>query len=260
MRPGGGSARDQRPNVRAVERAIDILAAVGEHDMRLIELSTRLGLHKASVARLADTLVSAAMLSRDASLRYSVGPRFVLLAGQVIVRYRRAAELLREPLQRLWEVTRETVAVHVRVGLERLCIAELPTPQPLGYRTGIGTRAPLHAGATSKALIAFLPDGERRELLARLSLDPVTMQTVTDSDVLMAQLDEIRGRGFAVSASEHISGGSAVSVPVFDATGRVAAAVSIHGPESRLTDARLQEYATLLIREIRPLAIVVEDG
>ncbi|MBI2207033.1 MAG: IclR family transcriptional regulator [Candidatus Rokubacteria bacterium] len=246
-------------NVRAVERAIDILVAVGERDMRLIDLSARVGLHKASVARLAETLVTSGMLARDEHLNYSLGPQMILLAGQLLSRYRRAADLLREPLQRLWNATRETVTVHVRVDLECLCVAELPTPQPIGYRAGPGTRAPLHAGATSKVLLAFLPDAERNDILARLTLVPITSRTVTSVEVLRAQLDEIRRQGFAVSTSEYIVGGSAASVPVFDLTG-VAGAVSIHGPESRLTEPTLNEYGALLMREIRPLGVVVSDG
>lgn len=246
--------------VRAVERAVEILLAVGERDLRLVDLSARVGLHKASVARLAETLVASGMLARDGNLNYSLGPRLILLAGQSLLRYRRAAELLREPLQRLWEATRETVAVHVRVDLECLCVAELPTPQPIGYRAGPGTRAPLHAGATSKVLLAFLPDAERNAVLARLPLTPVTSSTVRRIDVLRRQLDDIRREGFAISSSERIIGGSAVSVPVFDLTGRVAAAVSIHGPDSRLTNAKLHEYGVLLMREIGPLGVVLSDG
>lgn len=246
--------------VRAVERAVEILVAVGERDMRLIELSSQVGLHRASVARLAETLVTSGMLTRDSNLRYSLGPRLVRLAGHLLLRYRRVAELLREPLRRLWDATRETVTVNVRVDLERLCVAELPTPQPIGYRAGVGTRVPLHAGATSKVLLAFLPDDERKEVLSRLTLGAVASRTVTSLDVLNEQLDRIRRQGYAVSSSEHITSGAAASVPVFDLTGRVVAAVSIHGPESRLTEPTLHEYAALLMREIRPLGVVFSDG
>lgn len=260
MRQAARSDRGPSHHVRAVERAVDILIAVGDRDRRLVDLAADLGLHKASVARLAETLVAAGMLARDGNLKYSLGPRLILLAGHLLSRYRQAAELLREPLHRLWAATRETVAVHVRVELERLCVAELPTPQHIGYRAGLGTRAPLHAGATSKILLAFLPDSERDEIVHRLTLDPITERTVTDVAVLRQQLKAIRDQGFAVSASEHIAGGSAVSVPVFDLTGRLAAAVSIHGPESRLTEAKLDEYAALLTREIRPLGVVLAEG
>jgi len=251
----GGSGH----NVRAVARAIDILVAVGGRPLRLSDLSARVGLHKASVARLAETLVAAGMLARDERLNYSLGPQVVLLAGQLLSQYRRAADLLREPLQRVWNATRETVTVHVRVDLECLCVAEIPTPQPIGYRAGPGTRAPLHAGATSKVLLAFLPDGERTEILGRLALVPITGRTVTSVERLTQQLEDIRRQGFAISASEYIVGGAAVSVPVFDLTG-VTAAVSVHGPESRLTEAKLEEYGALLMREIRPLGVAVSDG
>jgi len=104
--------------VRSVDRAIDILVTLGDRDFRLVELSERLKLHKATVSRLLETMGRAGMVTRTDSGSYSVGARMVLLAGQLLRRHRRIAEVLRDPLHRIWQQTAETVALHIRVGLE----------------------------------------------------------------------------------------------------------------------------------------------
>jgi len=245
--------------VRAVQRALNILTSLGEEDLRLVDLAARLKLHKATVTRLLGTLAQADMVSRDEQDRYTLGPGIILLAGRLLGRYRTLADLLHEPLRRVWETTRETVTIHVRVGLERLCIEELESPEAITYRAGVGNRVPIHSGSAGKVLLAFLPDGERAALLRQLRLVPVTERTITNSSRLIQELDKVRRAGYAVSAGERIIGATAVSVPVWDRSGRVVAAVSVLGPESRLTPEVLKRYAALLKTEIRPLPMVIPD-
>ena len=63
----------------------------------------------------------------------------------------------------------------------------------------MGLTAPLHVGAPGKALMAFLPADERERVLATLTLEPLTPETITDLDALRAELDRTRVRGYAVS-------------------------------------------------------------
>ncbi|MBI4590492.1 MAG: IclR family transcriptional regulator [Candidatus Rokubacteria bacterium] len=245
------------PPVRAVERALNILACLGEEDLRLVDVALRLKLHKATVTRLLATLARAGMVSRDERDRYSLGPGLILLAGGLLGRYRTLADLLRAPLRRVWETTRETVTIHVRVGSERLCIEELESPETITYRAGIGNRVPLHVGSAGKVLLAFLPEAERATALKELRLVPLTDRTITSRNRLVEELDRVRRAGYAVSSGERIVGATAVSVPVLDPDGRVVAAVSILGPESRLTPEVLKRYAVLLKREIPQLPMVV---
>ena len=243
--------------VRSVDRAIDILVTLGDRDFRLVELSERLKLHKATVSRLLETMGRAGMVTRTDSGGYSVGARMVLLAGQLLRRNRRIAEVLRDPLHRIWQQTAETVALHIRVGLERLCVGELETLQPIGYRAGVGTRAPLHVGAPSKVLLAFIPEPEQTSVLQELALKAAEDGVEISLARLREELNRIRSDGYATSFGEYILGAFAVSVPVSDVSGSVVAAISVHGPESRFTREVMAQYASLIVREIRPLAVSI---
>ena len=43
-------------------------------------------------------------------------------------------------MRRLWDETRETVALFIPEGAFRLCIAEMPSNKALNFRRGVGYR------------------------------------------------------------------------------------------------------------------------
>jgi DNA-binding IclR family transcriptional regulator len=243
------------PPVRAVDRALGILNALGERDMRLVEIARELKLHKATATRLLASLARADMVARDERGYYGLGSGVALLSGRVFRTYRGLVEMLRVPMRAIWEATRETVAAHVRIGLDRVCIEELESPQNIAYRTGVGSRARLHVGSGGKVLLAFLRTEEREQIIQDLRMDAVTERTVTSRTRLAAELEEIRKLGYAISIGERTPGSAAASAPVFDKTGRLLAAVSVLGPEFRLTPAVLKRCAALLKENLQPLAL-----
>src|SRR5439155_21084392 len=101
-----------------------------------------------------------------------------------------------------------------------------------------------HCTANGKVLLAFLDDDDRERLLASL-LPARTKNTITDPDVLRAQLVEIRSRGYAHTVEELEEGLNAVAAPVRTADGRVIAAVSVAGPAFRLRPVEQPRVARL---------------
>lgn len=258
-----GAARGSsgRRTVRSVERALNILVCLADEELRLVDLAKKLQLHKATVSRLLTTLARAGrgMVARNGEDRYGLGPGAILLARPFLARCRMLVDFVRQPLKRIWEKTRETVTVHVRVGLDRVCIEEIESPDAIIYRAGVGSRVPLHAGAAGKVQLAFLPETERAAILKQLKLARLTERTITNRQRLIEELNRIRRVGYATSVGERLAGVAAVSVPVFDRDGRLVAAVSVLGPEARLPAKTLKRYAILLKSEIQPLPLAVQD-
>ena len=91
----------------------------------------------------------------------------------------------------------------------------------------VGAAYPLHAGASSKALLAFLPADEIDDYLRRSELDALTTETITDGTILRRELDQIRQQGFAVSLGERQAGAGSVAAPVLNDRGEV---VMVVGP------------------------------
>ncbi len=241
------------PPVRAVERALAVLTCLGGEDLRLVDIAERVGLHKATAARLLASLAQAGMVVRDDRERFTIGPAVVQLAARRLGRYRSLVDQLRDTLKRLWDATGETVTVHVRIGTNRVCIEELESRHGIAYRAGVGNQEPLHSGSAAKVLLAFLPAAEREALLNQLSFRPVTARTITRRDQFEVELEKVRHKGYAISRGERILGAAAVSVPVLDRDGRAQAAVSILGPDSRMPPRVIERYTALLKEHVLPL-------
>ena len=72
-----------------------------------------------------------------------------------------------------------------------------------------------------------------------LGLEPLTPRTLTSLEALQAELARVRHQGYALDDEECEVGVRCVAVPVRDFTGRVVASVSVTGPATRMTDAKI---------------------
>jgi DNA-binding IclR family transcriptional regulator len=99
----------------------------------------------------------------------------------------------------------------------------------------VGTRWPLHATSTGKALIAF-----DEQVMARLAPDlpSLTQNTIVRRVDLEKQLAVIRQRGFAESVDELEDGFSGVGTIIRGGLGEVLGTLSICGPTQRMGDSR----------------------
>jgi DNA-binding IclR family transcriptional regulator len=80
-------------------------------------------------------------------------------------------------------------------------------------------------------------------------LQRLTAYTITNRAALLAQLDEVRHRSFAVTTEELEPGLVAVAAPVHRQGGTVVAALSVSGPLTRLGPARLGDVAAACVAE-----------
>ena len=121
-----------------------------------------------------------------------------------------------------------------------------------GAAGNIGTRWPLHATSTGKAIIAFEQQG-----VSRLGerLDALTPKTITAREQLQQQLGEIRRRGYAETVDELEEGFSGVAAVVCGENGEVLGALSICGPTQRLPAQRRAQFGAALCKvaaELQP--------
>src|SRR5262249_59417987 len=108
--------------------------------------------------------------------------------------------------------------------------------QPLRLPVQPGSQLPLHAGASQKALLAFMPEREVDRLLDQ-PLERLCTATITEPRQLRRDLALIRERGWASSYEETNLGVWGIAVPVISEDD-VVCAVGIAGPSARLSDAR----------------------
>ena len=232
--------------IRSLDRAVAVLEAfTGRRStLTLSDVAERVGLGTSTTHRLLRSLVAHGLLRRDeASKAYSLGPTVLRLAqaaaGSMDVR-----ELARPVMVRLRDAAGETVGLHLlRDARHRVVVDQVESHQALRRTyTELGEPIPLHQGAPGKVLLAFRPPAEQAALLAG-SLEAANPQTIVDADVLRAELDVIRLRGYGFSHGERVSGIHTVAVPVFDHAGAAVASLSVTGPALRMPLERLSALA-----------------
>lgn len=240
---------------RSVERALDVLRAVGESraEPGLSDLADGLGLHKTTVFRLLGALERAEFVVRDDERqRYQLGPALYRLASQA----RRATglhEAARTELEALAHDVGETATLEVLVGDEVLILDEVHGRFLVGGAPEVGMRWPAHATSTGKVLLAAaeVEGGRRRSSSARARAARLTRlgpHTITSRTALERELAKVRRDGYAIGMEELEPGFVAIGAPVRNAHGRTVAAVSVGGPKARLGGARVRAVATRVRR------------
>jgi DNA-binding IclR family transcriptional regulator len=222
--------------VRAVERAVGVLAALAasETPQTLTEIAARVGLSVPTTFRLLRTLQAQRLATSDQSGRYTLGAR-VLEFGHAYLRQLDIIAVARPFLVAARNQVNETVGLAVRSGDAWVPITSVQAMHPIRRVMQPGEPTPLYASGIGKLLLSGEPEAEIEAYIARARLEPFSATTVTDPDVLRAQIRAVRERGYAVSLNERGAGGVGISAPIFDHEGAIVAAMTIGAPVSRYT-------------------------
>ncbi len=248
-----------RSTLQVLERTLAILALFtrDQREWTTTEASRESGLPIPTVHRIMATLSQSGFLVRDpVTKRFRLGWAAVDLGE----RARAAVDLRRlamPALARLASATGETALLSTmndrRDGA--VCLERVESSMALRLSIEPGREVPLHAGASQKVLLAFLPSDELEAILAR-PLAKLCRATITDAEFLREHLDGIRNRGWAISFEENNLGVWGVALPILDPGGRSVASIGLAGPSARF---QRHELATS-VRELRLAALEVSSA
>lgn len=192
-----------------------------------------LGLPKPTIHRLFHTLEQERFLQRDIDGRsYAPGVRLRRLAASVLSTSR--IRMVRQTvLAALAGDVGETCNIamperHAMVYLDRV-----ETKWPLRIQLPIGTEVPFHCTAAGKMYLSSLKPRLFAKYLSIVTLEAQTDRTITDPDLLSAEIEAIRAQGFATDDEEFMQGMVAVAVPLLDSQGRLMSTLSVHAPMPR---------------------------
>ncbi len=232
-----------RPAFQVLERTFGILEVFTESrpEWSTTEVARETGLPVPTAHRILTALKRLGYVSQDEQTR-----RFRLGAAALSLgeRARTRADLRPAAigaLRRLSEATGETALLMV-LSPDRdrsVCLERVETSQPLRLSVQPGRQLPLHAGASQKALLAFMPAAEIDALTGQ-PLERLCTATITGRPALRRELAAIRARGWSSSYEETNVGVWGVAVPVLS-PGDVVCAVGIAGPSPRLTADRVRQ-------------------
>lgn len=212
----------------------------------LSELAALAEIPKANVLRHLTALEQSGLVKQDQhTKKYQLGFKSLELA-YLVNRQFNLRDLVLPYMEKVKEYTNETVCLQIEDNGWGICIERLEPNNRLAYLPPIGSREYLHAGASRKVLLAFLPDARIEEILSK-GLAAVAPNTVTDPKRLRREIAEIRRKGYMITESEHLDGITAISTLIRERHGRVVASMSVVGPTFRISEAQKQQYLEYLI-------------
>lgn len=221
-----------------VSKALSLLGIFSRdrQEIGLSEMSRLTGLNKATAFRLLTELAENGFVEQVGSGRaYRLGPVFLRLAS-----LREAAvpmrEMAQQVLDRLSAATGETTHMSILQG-DQLCTLAY------SYSVQHGTRVTMddaevitfHSTSSGLAVLAHSDTAFVTQVLAQ-PLERRTPMSVTDPEVILGQLEDVRRSGIAENVSGFEEDVHSHAAPVFDAQQRCYGAVAVAAPVARMTD------------------------
>jgi DNA-binding IclR family transcriptional regulator len=240
--------------VGVISKVLRVLEAIqsAPAGLGLKAISDLTGIHKSTAHRFLKHLARENYLISTEDGAYLLGPRFWQMTTHV--NHRATLQAVARPmLWELWRSTQETVNLAVFDQGTVLYADVIESPHEFRLASRIGTRRPLHATALGKALAAFLPEAQRKDVLSTITFQASTPKTIMNLVQFRQELEKVARQGYAVDDEEAVAGARCVSAPVLDARGEAVAAVSVSGPTTRISlhqVAGLAEAVTTVARAI----------
>jgi DNA-binding IclR family transcriptional regulator len=236
-------------------RALRVLEIVGHAraPVGVAEVATGIGADRSTAYRMLMTLHDAGYVVRDAAGKsYQLGYRLLSLTGALLDGAEHA-EVILSAIRALSDETGETVHYCVLDRDASVLVYRAKGTQLVSVDFKIGDRGALHCTSIGKALLAYQDARLVEEVIAR-GLPKVAPNTIIDPDDFRAELVKVRRQGFAFDDLEFHDDMRCVAVPIFEGGGVVRAGISLSGPASRYSLAKLEELKNKSVVTARDLA------
>lgn len=231
-----------RQGIQVISRAAALLRALElrPEGLSLGELARAVGLARSTVQRIVDALHREGfVIAASATSGVRLGPALLSLAAATRFHI---GESARQTLETLAKECAETVDLSLADQDKVVFIDQIAGTHRLTAVSAVGVSFPLHSSANGKAVMAAMDDADIAKLRKRITLTPVTPNTITSWDRLEREIEAVRKAGMAFDHEENSLGISAMSVAIRSPAGEIAA-ISIPAPTHRFeaTRARLEK-------------------
>jgi len=231
-----------RQLLQSVIRAFGIAEILAEEgELGVTEIDARLGIDKSTAYRILATLREMGYVRQNpVNSKYSNTPKFSLLGG-ADPDMQHVRERARPLLRSLSDRVGEAVNLGCLDGAEIVYVERIQCDEMIQVNLLVGQRMPAYCSALGKAVLAQMPADAVVKLFSGKSFVQYTEQTVKSLEMLLAELETIRANRFARDMEESHKGLSCLAAPVFLASGKVAAGISVSFPTFRHPDMKETE-------------------
>jgi DNA-binding IclR family transcriptional regulator len=255
-RPKPAAARKPQPLDRMLAVIEAVLAAPGR--LSVATLAADLDLPLPSAARLVTQLEARRLLRRGLGTRQlSPGPRLIDL-GLNAARATFMGDAAHVLLVGLAARLGEHCQIGVVSGTEVAYVDSARGARGASLQFEPGERAPIHCTSTGKLFLAELDDAALPLFLGQRPLRRHTPSTVTDPAVLIAQVREARGRGWATTDGEYAAGVVGCAVPIRGRDNAMLASVAVAIPAARTPFSAIGRFVPALRDTAKAIGLAIE--
>ena len=179
--------------------------------VRLSQLSRELGMGKSSLWGILAALESLEWVKRGANGKgYTVGPGLLRLSRKAFGN-RDLVEMARPLMEELAEESGESVFLGVVRGDCMVIVDVVQGRGEMRVTSPPGTKLPLMAAATAKAILAAMPRERAEEILAQGQMPKFTERSITDPWRFLEEVEKARENGYGLDDEEYLRGIRAVA-------------------------------------------------
>ncbi len=235
--------------IQSVERALNALEIVAEErgGVTVSEISERLGLNISTCHHLITTLVKKGFVTHLGRVKgYALGPRLGELV-EISEGERDPDVLLADELKALGQRLGHGVQFAQLSDTSLMTKLSFASPDnDVAEASEVEKMTALHATATGKAILAWIPDTELVRIISANGLSSYTPKTITTLSGLVEELRLVRRLKYSVDDEEFREGIVCIGATIREGAGAVLGSISVTAPADRATE----EYRGYLIKEM----------
>lgn len=225
---------------QTLSRGLDILEAVSDGTISLMDLSNKLGLSRSTTHRIATTMVERRYIKFVPREGYSLGAKLMHL-GSLAQTSTDLVEISRPFLKDLAAMSGDTVCLGVLDGWRALYVDRVSGSRCIDVKTRIGERQAVISSGLGKALLLDSTIERWREFfqyeVSQGRADPTNL-----SKWLNTMNDHSR-RGYAFDLEENMGQIRCVAAPIWAANGSIAGAISVSSAAQYMDDLRIRRLS-----------------
>jgi IclR family transcriptional regulator, pca regulon regulatory protein len=235
--------------VNSVAKGFEVLKAFDSSStfLTLSDLEEKTGINKATARRFALTLVDLGYLKVQNN-KFCLSPK-VLNLGAHYIESLSLPDLAHPILESIASRVKESTNLAVLDDAEIVYVSRVnAAKQIIGANLRVGSRLPYYATSLGKALVAWLPEEERRRIWNSIKIEAFTEYTITDFEQFEENLKICREQGYAEGNDELEIGLKSIAVPLLSRKNEPVAAMNISTNTIRSTEEKIkQEYLPALL-------------
>ena len=217
----------------SIRRNLEILRTVAGGTNRFDEIKDKVDLPASTINRILKGLVSVGMSYQDPENRhYYLGPEILKLLANPLATHEIMVSICQEEMERLTALSGETTVLFAALGIKRILLATIPSPNEvtLLYRPGLTNF--IHLASGGKMLLAMMDWQRIGNILTAIEMILKEQGEELDKPQILKDLNEIKEQGYAISRGEWLKDCNGLSVPLWGYA--IPVVLGMMGPDYRV--------------------------